>query len=58
MMDVLNASLAGADITALQAQVPHTREGQLPQVALLHPGADKRHGNVTLDPVDADPGRD
>lgn len=58
MMDVLNTSLTGADIAALQTQVPHAREGQLPQVALLHPRADERHGDVSLDAVDANPGRD
>lgn len=33
MVDVLDAGLAGAHVTALEAQVPHPRQRQLPQVA-------------------------
>lgn len=50
VVDVLDASLAGANVPAVQAQVAHARQGQLPQVALLHPAAHQGHGNVTLHP--------
>ena len=48
MVDVLDASFPGAHIPAVEAQVGHTCQGQLPQVALLHPTAYQRHWNVTL----------
>lgn len=38
-------------------QVAHARQRQLPQVALLHPAGHQRHGDVSLDAVDAHPGR-
>lgn len=47
-MDVLDARLPGAHISALQAQVPHASQRQLPQVALLYPAAHQRHGDVAL----------
>lgn len=50
MVDVLDASFSGAHISAVEAQVAHAGQSQLPQVALLHPTAHQRHGNVTLHP--------
>lgn len=42
---------------AAQPQVGHARQRKLAQVALLHPASDQRHGDVSLDAVDAHPGR-
>ena len=49
-MDVLDASFSGAHISAVEAQVAHAGQSQLPQVALLHPTAHQGHGDVTLHP--------
>lgn len=48
VVDVLDACFSGAHVPTLEAQVAHARQGQLPQVALLHPAAHQRHGNVPL----------
>ena len=48
MVNVLDASLPGAHVAALQAQGRHASQGQLSQVALLHPRADQGHGNISL----------
>jgi hypothetical protein len=42
---------------APQAQLGHACQCQLPQVALLHTTGDQGHGDVSLDAVDAHPGR-
>lgn len=57
VVDVLDACLTGANITAAQSQCTHSGQGQLTQVALLHTTRHQRHGDVTLDAVHAHPWR-
>lgn len=53
----LDAGLARAHVAAAQPQLPHAREGELAQVALLDAAGDEGHGDVALDAVHAHPRR-
>lgn len=52
-MDVLDASFTGSHVSAVGPKLAHASQCQFPQIALLHPACDQRHGDVSLDPVDA-----
>lgn len=53
----LDADLTRAHVAALQAELAHSSQGELPQVSLLHTARDQRHGNVSLDAVHPHPRR-
>ena len=46
---------ASVTVSALQVQLLHALQRQLPKVPVVHPGGDERHGDVSLDAVHTGP---
>ena len=57
VLDLVHADLARADVSTGRAKVLHPGEGQLAQVAILDACADEWHRYVSLNAIDACPGR-
>lgn len=57
VLDLVDADLAGADVTAGGAEVFHPAQGEFAEVAVLDARGDEGHGDVSLDTVDTSPWR-
>ncbi len=46
VVNFLNSNFSGSHVSALRAQILHTSQRQLPQIAVLHSRTDQRHRDV------------
>mmetsp|Transcript_25322 Transcript_25322/g.48383 ORF Transcript_25322/g.48383 Transcript_25322/m.48383 type:complete len:420 (-) Transcript_25322:550-1809(-) len=56
LLYLLHPHLPRPNILARQVQIPHPRQRQLAEIAVLHPARHQRHGNIALDAVHPRPG--